>query len=144
MWRYGKRSGVGTFYFSNGDVFQGSWRDDLMHGKVSHFLFFYFFYYRAFILFLDLIWQYMHCSLWLALVWSCRVGFIFTLEIGGLQTFGRERPMVKADSIQNQAMCSLAILKMVGDMASSFVLMLMEQGVYPITMQLTYHVSEPT
>ncbi|OMO53654.1 hypothetical protein CCACVL1_28452 [Corchorus capsularis] len=31
--RYGKRSGVGTFYFSNGDVFQGSWRDDLMHGK---------------------------------------------------------------------------------------------------------------
>ncbi|GFZ15655.1 GTP binding protein [Actinidia rufa] len=33
MWRYGKRSGLGTFYFSNGDVFQGSWRDDVMHGK---------------------------------------------------------------------------------------------------------------
>lgn len=35
MWRYGKRSGLGTFYFNNGDVFQGSWRDDIMHGKVS-------------------------------------------------------------------------------------------------------------
>lgn len=35
MWRYGKRSGPGTFYFSNGDVFQGSWRDDVMHGKVG-------------------------------------------------------------------------------------------------------------
>lgn len=34
MWRYGKRSGLGTFYFSNGDVFRGSWRDDVMHGKV--------------------------------------------------------------------------------------------------------------
>lgn len=34
MWRYGKRSGLGIFYFSNGDVFQGSWRDDMMHGKV--------------------------------------------------------------------------------------------------------------
>lgn len=34
MWRYGKRSGLGAFYFSNGDVFQGSWRDDVMHGKV--------------------------------------------------------------------------------------------------------------
>lgn len=37
MWRYGKRSGLGTYYFSNGDVFQGSWRDDVMHGKVGHF-----------------------------------------------------------------------------------------------------------
>lgn len=35
MWRYGKRSGMGSFYYSNGDVFQGSWRDDAMHGKVS-------------------------------------------------------------------------------------------------------------
>ena len=34
MWRYGKRSGPGTLYFCNGDVFQGSWRDDVMHGKV--------------------------------------------------------------------------------------------------------------
>ncbi|THG14353.1 hypothetical protein TEA_018907 [Camellia sinensis var. sinensis] len=33
MWRYGKRSGLGTLYFRNGDVFQGSWRDDVMHGK---------------------------------------------------------------------------------------------------------------
>ncbi|KAI8538670.1 hypothetical protein RHMOL_Rhmol09G0122600 [Rhododendron molle] len=33
MWRYGKRSGLGTFKFSNGDVFRGSWRDDVMHGK---------------------------------------------------------------------------------------------------------------
>lgn len=35
MWRYGKQSGLGTFKFSNGDVFRGSWRDDVMHGKVS-------------------------------------------------------------------------------------------------------------
>lgn len=33
-WRFGKRSGLGTFCYSNGDVFQGSWRDDIMHGKV--------------------------------------------------------------------------------------------------------------
>lgn len=38
MWRYGKRSGLGTLYFNNGDVFQGSWRDDAMHGKVSALL----------------------------------------------------------------------------------------------------------
>lgn len=34
LWRHGKRSGIGTFYFKNGDMFQGSWRDDVMHGKV--------------------------------------------------------------------------------------------------------------
>lgn len=39
MWRFGKRSGLGTLYFRNGDVFQGSWRDDVMHGKVSPILF---------------------------------------------------------------------------------------------------------
>lgn len=39
IWRYGKKSGPGTFYFSNGDVFQGSWREDAMHGKVCLFLF---------------------------------------------------------------------------------------------------------
>jgi hypothetical protein len=39
IWHYGKRSGLGTFYFSNGDVFQGSWREDVMHGKVCLFLF---------------------------------------------------------------------------------------------------------
>ncbi|PWA82842.1 MORN motif-containing protein [Artemisia annua] len=33
LWRYGKRSGLGTFCFSNGDIFRGSWRDDVMHGK---------------------------------------------------------------------------------------------------------------
>eukprot|EP00258_Populus_trichocarpa_P046772 XP_024462791.1 protein ACCUMULATION AND REPLICATION OF CHLOROPLASTS 3 [Populus trichocarpa] len=33
MWCYGKRSGPGTFYFNHGDVFQGSWRDDVIHGK---------------------------------------------------------------------------------------------------------------
>ncbi|KAK3006147.1 hypothetical protein RJ639_017542 [Escallonia herrerae] len=33
MWRYGKKSGLGTFYFRNGDVFRGSWGDDAMHGK---------------------------------------------------------------------------------------------------------------
>lgn len=37
LWRYGKRSGLGTFCFSNGDIFRGSWRDDVMHGKVSNF-----------------------------------------------------------------------------------------------------------
>ncbi|OMO98487.1 putative 1-phosphatidylinositol-4-phosphate 5-kinase [Corchorus olitorius] len=47
--RYGKRSGAGTFYFSNRDVFQGSWRDDLMHGKLN---------------------------LKVILAWPCRVGFI--------------------------------------------------------------------
>nr|TKR83584.1 hypothetical protein D5086_0000263550 [Populus alba] len=35
MWCYGKRSGPGTFYFNHGDVFQGSWRDDVIHGKVG-------------------------------------------------------------------------------------------------------------
>lgn len=38
MWRYGKKSGLGTFYFNNGDIYRGSWRDDLMHGKVPIFL----------------------------------------------------------------------------------------------------------
>jgi hypothetical protein len=41
MWRYGKKSGLGTFCFSNGDVFQGSWREDVMHGKVCLFFFFF-------------------------------------------------------------------------------------------------------
>lgn len=35
MWHNGKRSGLGTFYFKNGDVFQGTWREDLIHGKVK-------------------------------------------------------------------------------------------------------------
>lgn len=35
MWCYGKRSGPGTFYFNHGEVFQGSWRDDVIHGKVG-------------------------------------------------------------------------------------------------------------
>jgi hypothetical protein len=35
MWCYGKRSCPGTFYFNHGDVFQGSWRDDVIHGKVG-------------------------------------------------------------------------------------------------------------
>ncbi|RVX11615.1 Protein accumulation and replication of chloroplast 3 [Vitis vinifera] len=56
-----------------------------------------------------------------------RVGFIFTVEIGGLQTFGRERQMVKGASIQSLVMSSLAILKMDGDMATSCVSMLMEK-----------------
>lgn len=34
MWHYGKRSGLGTLCYSNGDLFQGAWRDDLMHGRV--------------------------------------------------------------------------------------------------------------
>lgn len=59
-----------------------------------------------------------------------RVGFIFTVEIGGLQTFGRERQMVKGASIQSLAMSSSAILKMDGDMATSCVSMLMEKGMY--------------
>ncbi len=42
MWRYGKKSGLGTFCFSNGDVFQGSWREDVMHGKVCLIFFFFF------------------------------------------------------------------------------------------------------
>lgn len=35
IWHNGKRSGLGTFYFKNGDVFQGTWREDLIHGKVK-------------------------------------------------------------------------------------------------------------
>lgn len=65
-------------------------------------------------------------------LWSCRVGFIFTLGTDGLQTFGRERQMVKAVSIRSPVMSFLVISKMGGDMASSFVLMLMEQGLCPV------------
>jgi len=68
----------------------------------------------------------------LCISWLCRAGFIFILGIDGLQTFGRERPMVKAASIQRLVMYFLAISKMDGDMATSFVLMLMEQGLYSI------------
>ena len=64
--------------------------------------------------------------------WLCRAGFIFIPGIDGLQTFGRERPMVKAASIQSLVMYFLAISKMDGDMATSFVLMLMEQGPFSI------------
>ena len=39
MWHNGKRSGLGTFYFKNGDVFQGTWREDLIHGKVDYIVF---------------------------------------------------------------------------------------------------------
>ncbi|KAF8389615.1 hypothetical protein HHK36_024134 [Tetracentron sinense] len=109
MWRYGKRSGVGTFYFSNGDVFQGSWRDDAMHGKQP---------------------QMTKCLL------SCRVGFIFTLGIDGLQTSGRERPMVKGASIQSLETSSLAISKMAGGMATSCALMLVEQGLLRFGMKV--------
>lgn len=70
-----------------------------------------------------------------------RVGFIFTLEIGGLWTFGREKPMVKVASIQNLVMSSLAILKMVGGMATSSVLPLMEQGVCPCLLELHEHLT---
>ena len=35
MWHKGKRCGLGTFYFKNGDVFQGTWSEDLIHGKVN-------------------------------------------------------------------------------------------------------------
>lgn len=59
----------------------------------------------------------------------CRVGFIFTLVIGGLQTFGRERLMVRGGSTQSLVMPSLAISKMDGGMGSFFALMLMEQGI---------------
>lgn len=57
-----------------------------------------------------------------------RVGFIFTVEIGGLQTSGREGQMVKGDSIQNWVMSCSAILKMDGDMATSCLLTLKEKG----------------
>ena len=59
-----------------------------------------------------------------------RVGFIFTLGTDGLQTSGKERPMVKVAFIQSLVMSSLAISKMVGDMASLFASMLMEQGLW--------------
>lgn len=61
--------------------------------------------------------------------YMARVGFIFTPGTDGLQTSGKERPTVKVAFIQSLVMSSLAISKMVGDMASSFVLMSMEHGV---------------
>lgn len=70
-------------------------------------------------------------------LWSCRVGFIFTLGIVGLLTFGRERPMVKVVSIQSLVMSFLAIFKMDGDMATFFVLMSMGQGLSAIASLLT-------
>ncbi|XP_052730739.1 protein ACCUMULATION AND REPLICATION OF CHLOROPLASTS 3, chloroplastic isoform X1 [Vigna angularis] len=60
--------------------------------------------------------------------YTARVGFIFTLVIGGLQTFGREKLMVRDDSTQSPVMPSLAISKMGGDMASFSVLMRTGQG----------------
>ena len=59
----------------------------------------------------------------------CRVGFIFTLVIGGLQTSGRERPMVRGGSTLSRVMPSLVISKMDGGMVSFFASMLMEQGI---------------
>ncbi|KAK8961007.1 Protein ACCUMULATION AND REPLICATION OF CHLOROPLASTS 3 [Platanthera guangdongensis] len=35
FWKCGKRSGLGTFCYSNGDLFRGPWRDDVMHGKAN-------------------------------------------------------------------------------------------------------------
>lgn len=64
---------------------------------------------------------------------SCRVGFIFTLEIDGLQTSGRERLMAKAASIPSLVMSFLVISKMDGDTASSYVLMLMEEGQFTLS-----------
>jgi hypothetical protein len=58
----------------------------------------------------------------------CRVGFIFTRGIDGLQIFGRERPMVKGVSIRSLVMSFLAISKMDGDMANFFVSISMGQG----------------
>lgn len=63
-----------------------------------------------------------------------RVGCIFTPGTDGLQTSGKERPMVKVVFIQKPVMYFLAISKMVGDMATSFASMLMEQGLcFPMT-----------
>ncbi|TKY50766.1 ACCUMULATION AND REPLICATION OF CHLOROPLASTS 3 [Spatholobus suberectus] len=116
LWRYGKRSGPGTFYFKNGDMFQGSWRDDVIHGK------------GIFIHNVILLSTVTKCGFCYQNVLCVRVGFIFTPVIGGLQTFGRERLMVRGGSTQSLVMPSLAISKMDGDMASFFVLMRMGQG----------------
>lgn len=59
---------------------------------------------------------------------SCRVGSIFTREIDGLQTSGKERQMEKDASILNPVMCFSASSKMDCDMVTSCALMLMEQG----------------
>lgn len=61
-------------------------------------------------------------------LWSCRVGFIFTRGIGGLQTSGREGPMVKVVSIRSLVKSFLAIFKMDGDTATSFVSISMGKG----------------
>ena len=45
--------------------------------------------------------QFRLCFLSISLfLWTSRVGFIFIPGIDGLQTFGRERPVEKVDSIQ--------------------------------------------
>jgi hypothetical protein len=73
--------------------------------------------------------QFRLCLLSISLfLWTSRVGFIFIPGIDGLQTFGRERPVEKVASIQSLVMSVLAISKMVGDMITSFELILMEQG----------------
>lgn len=59
---------------------------------------------------------------------SCRVGFIFTLGIDGLQTSGREKPTEKAVSIPSLVMYFLASSKMACDTVIFSALMLMEQG----------------
>lgn len=59
-----------------------------------------------------------------------RAGFIFTQEIGGLQTSGRERLMEKVASTQSRVMLYLVISKMDGVMATFFALMLTVQGWY--------------
>jgi hypothetical protein len=45
---------------------------------------------------------------------SCRVGFISTKVIDGLQISGKEKPVAKAGSIQSPVRYSLDISKMVG------------------------------
>ncbi|KAH8500490.1 hypothetical protein H0E87_015657 [Populus deltoides] len=116
MWCYGKRSCPGTFYFNHGDVFQGSWRDDVIHGK-------------------EVTLERGNISTCACVWWACASGGGggggggegLCTGLDGLQTFGRERPVEKVASIQSLVMSVLAISKMVGDMITSFELILMEQ-----------------
>jgi hypothetical protein len=35
--RNGKLNGKGTYFYSNGDKYEGFWEDDLEHGKGTHY-----------------------------------------------------------------------------------------------------------
>ncbi|KAF2305729.1 hypothetical protein GH714_007853 [Hevea brasiliensis] len=113
----GLPEGKGRLILGGGSIYDGMWR----YGKRSGLGAFYFSNGDVF----QGSWRddVMHGKGW----------FISTLETDGLQTFGREKPMVKAVSIQSLVKSFLVNSKMDGDMATFFALMLMEQGQYSLS-----------